>query len=112
MKKFLTLSAVSAVLLFGALSANATPPEKGNPMYHHHQKFQKEFTPEMKAKMEKRKAEIEKRLQITEEQKILLKQAHEKAKAEIAPKIKQLSEVEFELEVLEKRQYNQEKYGI
>jgi len=115
MKKILTTTAVATALLFGAMSANAQPvDEKGMkvPPKYHHQNFQKEFTPEMKAKMEKRKAEIDKRLKITEEQKVQLKEIHEQSKAEIAPKIKQLSEAEFELEVLMKRKFNEEHFGI
>ena len=110
MKKILMTAAIGTALIFGAMSANAQPmDENGKPMppeYRHH----REFTPEMKAKMEKRKAEIEKRLKLTDKQKEQLKAIHEKAKAEIAPKIKLLSEAEFELEVLQKRKFNEEKY--
>ena len=116
MRKILMTTAVGTALLFGAMSANAYPiKDNGKPVpppQHHHIKMQKEFTPEMKAKMEQRKAEIEKRLKITDEQKEQLKAVHEKAKAEIAPKITQLADAEFEFEVLQKRQFNQEKYGI
>ncbi len=118
MKKILMTTAIGAALLLGSLSANAACPcqdkdKQGPPLPPPaYGKFHKEFTPEMKAEMEKRRAEMDKRLGITEEQKAQLKSIHEKSKAEIAPKIKQLTEAEYELGVLEKRQFNQAKYGI
>ena len=114
MNKILMTTAVGTALLFATMSANACPNcDKDKPLPPpHYNKMHKEFTPEMKAKMEKRKAEMEKRLNITEEQKAQLKEIHEKSKAEIAPKIKQLSEAEFELEVLQKRKFNEEHFGI
>ena len=118
MKKILMTTALGTVLLLGSLSANAACPcqDKGKqgppPPPPAYGKFHKEFTPEMKAEMEKRKAEMDKRLGITEEQKTQLKSIHEKSKAEIAPKIKQLSQAEYELSVLEKRQFNKDRYGV
>ena len=65
-----------------------------------------------KAEMEKRKAELDRRLGVTEEQKAQLKTIHEKARNEIAPKVKELTEVEHEISVLEKQNMNKERYNI
>ncbi len=118
MKKILMTTAIGAALLFGTMSANAVCPCQDKdlqgppPPPPEHSKIHKPMPPEVKAEMERRKAEMDKRLNITEEQKAQLKSIHEKSRAEIAPKIKQLSEAEYELSVLDKRKLNSEKYGI
>jgi len=119
MKKMLMTTALAATLFLGSLSAQAHcadcpyPCQRGMmppPPPHEHMK--KEFTAEQKAKMEQRKAEMDKRLGVTEAQKAQLKAIHEKSKKEIAPKIKKLTEIEYEIGVLEKRQQNLDKYGV
>jgi len=113
MKKILMTTAIAGALLFSAVGAEAHCPHKHKPCakpgFEH---MKKEWTPEQKAKMEQRRAEIDKRLNVTAEQKEQLKAIHEQSKAEIAPKIKQLTELEYELGVLMKRDYNAKKYGI
>ena len=97
MKKILMAAVIGTALLSVSMGASAACPcEKGKIQGPptpppHFEKMKKEWTPEKKAAMEKRKAEMEKRLNITEEQKAQLKAIHEKSKAEIAPKIKILS---------------------
>ena len=116
MKKMLMTTTLVATLFLGSLSANAVCPCQGKggmmppPGQHHF--MQKPLTAEQKAKMEQRKAEIDKRLNITEEQKAKLKAIHEKSKAEIAPKVKQLTEVEYELDVLNKKEFASKTFGI
>lgn len=117
MKKMLMTTAMVTALFFGTLSANAAcpcqkqggmmPPPK--PCYG---TMKHEMSADKKAEMDKRKAEMDKRLGITEEQKAQLKSIHEKAKAQIAPKIKQLTEIEHELSVIEKREFNSKVFGI
>ena len=48
----------------------------------------------------------------TEEQKAQLKAIHEKSKAQIAPKIKQLTEIEYELDVLQKKEFTSNTFGV
>ena len=74
--------------------------------------MKKQWTPEQKAQMEKRKAEMDKKLGVTEEQKAKLKAIHEKAKAQIQPKIKRLAEVDYELNVIARKQFNSAKFGV
>lgn len=62
--------------------------------------------------IERKKAEIDQRLGVTEEQKAQLKVIHEKAKLEIQPKIKELTSVEHEIDVLEKQRMSKERYDI
>ena len=100
-----------ATLLLTSLSASAAPQAPQGKMPPRGE-FHKQITPEQKAAMDKRKAEMEQRLNITPEQKAQLKAIHEKSKAQIAPKIKQLTEAEHELQVLEKKQINKKVYGI
>ena len=71
-----------------------------------------DMSAQRKAEMEKRRAEIDRRLGVTEDQKAQLKTIHEKARTEIAPKVKQLTEVEHELAVIKHQQINKEKYDI
>lgn len=87
--------------------------EKNQPRYMrpHPMKYE-QMSPKMKEEMQKRKAEIDKRLKITEKQKKELKIIHENSKSKIAPKIKLLTEAEFELSVLEKREFNKDNFGI
>ena len=118
MKKILMTTVLTTALFLGATTAQAECPcqHKDKKMPPPPPRFEKmhkkQFTPEQKAKMEQRKAEMEKRLGITEEQKAQLKAIHEQSKEQIAPKIKALTEAEFELKVLKQREYNQNKYGI
>ena len=65
-----------------------------------------------RAEMERRRAEIDRRLNVTEAQKTQLKAIHEKAKVEIAPKVRQLTDIEHEIDVLERQQVNKENYNI
>ena len=113
MKKLLMVSVLTAGMFLASNGAFAMPPqERGfmSPTYKEGN-FQ-EMREQRKAEMEKRKAEIDARLNVTDEQKEQLKTIHDKAKAEIAPKIKQLTEVEHELSVLNRQQMNKEKYDI
>lgn len=112
MKKILVATVISSALLLGMSTVNAKP-------YYHHQgphmdykQEQMKKGPEMKEEMARRKALMEKRLNITAEQKEQLKAIHESSKEKIAPKIKALTEAEFELSVLKKREFNKDKFGI
>ena len=113
MKKLIATTAVMTALLVGCANANAQPAHKTGMMPPpHHGDYMKPLTPEQKAKMEKRRAEIDKRLGVTEEQKAQLKAIHEKGKTQIAPKIKKLTEVQHEIQVIERKQMNKDKFGI
>ena len=116
MKKIFLASILLAGMFLGSSASFAEnfqqkgfmAPNMGG--YHNMKKPMNEA--ERKAEMEKRKAEIDRRLGVTEEQKAQLKNIHEKAKTEIAPKIKELTEVEHEISVLEKQNINKERYNI
>lgn len=109
MKKILITTAIAGALLFSGVSAEAHCPHKHKPCFDvKNEQIKKEWL----KKQEQQRAEIDKRLKITAEQKEQLKAIHEQSKAEIAPKIKQLTELEHELKVIKQREYNAEKYGI
>ena len=117
MKKTFMTTALIATLFLGTIGANAACPCQDKdgmmpppPPGHHH--MHRPLTPEQKAEMEARKAEIDKRLNITEAQKAQLKSIHEKSKAQIAPKFKQLTEIEYELDVIHKKKYAQDVYNV
>ena len=113
MKKIFTTAVVMTALLLSTASVNAKPcPKDGMMPPPHHEHMKKQLTPEQKAKMEERRAEMDKRLGITEAQKAQLKAIHEKSKAQIAPKVKRLTEVQYEIQVIEKKQIAKEKYGV
>jgi len=116
MKKTLLSATILCSLLFAGLSANAATTQKNDkmppPPPPGEHKMHKPLTDAQKAEMEKRKAEMDKRLGITEEQKAQLKAIHEKSKKEIAPKIKKLSEDEYELEIIKRKEFNKANFGI
>jgi len=95
-KLFVTFCALATLASFSGLAFAATDEGAGNfpPAQGNHDKFQgfgpHKFSPEQKAQMEKRRAEIQKRLKLTEEQKAQMKTLHESAKVQIKPLFDQL----------------------
>lgn len=65
-------------------------------------KCEKKFDPAKKAEFEKKRAEFEQRLQLTDEQKAEAKAIHEKAKADIEPLVEQLKAKKAEFETVTK----------
>ncbi len=113
MKKIFVLSAIIASLSFGASDAFAVDnnakgfmaPSIKAPAMH-------DMSSQRRAEMERRRAEIDRRLGVTEAQKVQLKEIHEKAKLEIVPKVRQLTDIEHEISVIEKQQMNKERFNI
>ena len=115
MKKLLVATTLMACMFLGSFSVSAKVPfQKGfMPMPSKDFQMQNPMSEaERKAEMEKRKAEIDARLGVTEEQKTQIKAIQDKSKVEIAPKIRQLTDVEYEIGVLEKREINKSRYNI
>ncbi|MCR4880904.1 MAG: hypothetical protein K6A44_03015 [bacterium] len=113
MKKVFTISALMASMFLISLNVSAADMHtKGFMEPAMRAPSVIEANAQRKAEMEKRRAEIDRRLGVTEEQKTQLKTIHEKAKIEIAPKVRQLTEVEHEIAVLEHKQVNKERYNI
>lgn len=112
-KTFMATALMTGVFLAAGMSI-AAPNQKDVPFHNQVKKMERhqEMSEAQKAEMEKRKAEMEKRLNITEEQKKQFKAIHEEAKMEIVPKIRQLTEIEHEISVLERKKINKEKYNI
>ena len=114
MKKIFIIPAIMLCIILGnTQTLEQDNPSKGfiAPMQHKPYDIE-DMAAKRKAEMEKRKAEIDRRLGVTEEQKKELKAIHDKAKDEIAPKIKQLTEVEYEINTLEKKQISKEFYNV
>jgi Spy/CpxP family protein refolding chaperone len=65
-------------------------------------KCEKKFDPAKKAEFEKKRAEFEQRLQLTDEQKAQAKAIHEKAKSDIEPLVEQLKAKKAEFEAVTK----------
>ena len=112
MKKIFVLSLVMTSMFLGSIKVSAAAPQPKGFMSPEATPSLIDMNAQRKAEMERRRAEIDRRLGVTEEQKVQLKAIHEKAKVEIAPKVKQLTEVEHEINVLERQQVNKEKYSI
>jgi len=72
-KLFITLCGIAVI---SSLSNFASAEDKGCPT---------KFTPEMKAKMEQKRAEMDKRLNLSPEQKEKMKAIHEASKTKIKP---------------------------
>ena len=111
MKKILMLSLLMTGMFLGSMATWAVAPQTKS--------FMAPGTPSLidmneqrKAEMERRRAEIDRRLGVTEDQKVQLKAIHEKAKMNIAPKVQQLTEVEHEINVLERQLVNKDRYNI
>lgn len=77
-KLFITLCGIAVI---SSISGFATAQEKGCP---------KNFSPEMKAKMEQKRAEFDKRLNLTAEQKEKMKAIHEESRIKIKPLFERL----------------------
>ncbi len=113
MKKIFVLSLIMTSMFLGSLSASAVDNHtKGFMSPSSNAPSLIDMNAHRKAEMERRRAEIDRRLNVTEEQKTQLKAIHEKAKTEIAPKVRQLTDVEHEINVLERQQVNKERYNI
>ena len=114
MKKTLIISALMLSIFLGNTQSYAQDNHiKGFVLPSQHKPYNiEDMAAKRKAEMEKRKAEIDRRLGVTEEQKKELKVIHDRAKEEIAPKIKQLTEVEYEISTLEKKQISKEFYNV
>ena len=112
MKKIFVLSLLVTSMFLGSMTASANPPVKGFMSPSVNAPSLIDMNAQRKAEMERRRAEIDRRLGVTEDQKVQLKAIHEKAKGEIAPKVRQLTDIEHEINVLERQQVNKERYNI